>query len=186
MKKSLTNWTMIAGILLVIAAVVLIIWFFLRGETTVSGNYPDPVTSRSLSCVGNNIPYPFFDDSNTTKTEIQTTSVFSENKLESTSLIYSLYYTDTSSIDGAEGINHAKINLATQSEGLGSDIFYLHFSKLNDRLEARLYAKADEINNKNSKYLMLNGLTEGSVYTENLVKTIYESQGLKCSINTNK
>ncbi|MBQ3348646.1 hypothetical protein IJG90_03990 [Candidatus Saccharibacteria bacterium] len=180
MKKRFDNWPLVAGILLFVVAGVLIIWFFLHGETTVTGGFPEPESSESISCEVTGKVNDIFNIDDTSKVTTRVTATFLESKLSSISLVYSLYYNDSTAIGASESKNHAAINLATQSEGLGSDIFNLHFNKLTDRLEIRLYTEADNINNKNSKYLMMNGLSDDGAYTKTLIEKIYESQGFKC------
>jgi len=181
MKKNRTNLAILISIMLIVATITLIIGFLLRGKTTVTGNFPDPVSSDSIICEGDNIEYPYFKTSTAEKTTTRITSTFTDGKLSSVSMVYSLFDDNSSTINNSESANHARINLATQADGLGSDIFNLHFSKLADRLEARFYAEAKDINNVSSKYLMLEPLSDNNaVYSKNFVQKNYEAKGLKC------
>ena len=171
MKKRFTNWDLLIGILLIVASVVLIIWFFLKGEVTVTGSYPKPETSDSITCIGADIPYPYFRTDGVSKTIINVTGVFEDDKLSTISLIYSIYYSNPNDVNRNIAVNQANINLATQADGLGSNIFNIHFSEFSDHIDAR-----------SSKYLMLNSALEHDTYSKSLVEKIYTKQGLDCIV----
>lgn len=182
MKKRFTNWALLIGILLIVASVVLIIWFFLKGEVTVTGSYPKPETSDSITCIGADIPYPYFRTDGVSKTIINVTGVFEDDKLSTISLIYSIYYSNPNDVNRNIAVNQANINLATQADGLGSNIFNIHFSEFSDHIDARFYAEAKDITARSSKYLMLNSALEHDTYSKSLVEKIYTKQGLDCIV----
>lgn len=180
MKKHSSNWIFLAGGAFLFIIIALVAWFFMNGETKVTGNFPDAESSESISCEALNIDYPFFNTDGANKKSARIATTFSDNELDSISLIYSLYYNSAEDITHSETVNHTNINFSSQKDGLGPDVHNLHFNKAADHLEARFYAKASDINSENAKYLMLNGLPDGDNYSKSLIEIIYEGQGFNC------
>ena len=67
-KTKNTGGAIIIGIVFV-AVIILLLIFLLQGKTTTSGNYPDNVSDKALSCIATNIDYPFFVYDNSYKKE---------------------------------------------------------------------------------------------------------------------
>lgn len=181
-KKYPINWAFIAGLAIIVVVVTLVLCLALRGNTSTTGAFPNPETSEYISCEATGVTNSIFDVSNASSYSTRAVATFNSSKLSSVSVSYTLNYANESEVNGSEAINHAALNLATQKEGLGADIFNAHFSKLSDRLEIRLYAEADDITTTSSKYLMLN--TAGS-YSMSSIKQNYQSQGFACTSKTN-
>ncbi|MBQ9180780.1 hypothetical protein IJ135_01645 [Candidatus Saccharibacteria bacterium] len=181
-SKNTVNWLMLAGLLLMVGAVVLILIFFMQGETTVSGDFPEPQSSESIACEATNVAYPFFKEDEATSKTLKINMMMSRDKLSSISLNYTLNYATEKEASSSEAVNHAALNLSTQGEGLGADIFGAHYSVGTSSLKFGLYAHADDITEKSAKYLMLEDYPSTG-YTKNYLTQNYAAKGLKCVVN---
>lgn len=178
-KKSKTSWFLIIGISLVLVAIVLMIYFFLQGETKVTGGWPEPEKSESLSCEVEGLTYPLFKYDNSSKKTTKVTAIFNDDRLEKMSLVHQQYYNNSSEIEQSEAENHAAMNLRMQDEGLGPDALGMHFARLSDSLKMSLYADASEINGSTVKYFELEGVSK---YDEDTIRTAYEQKGFGCVV----
>lgn len=177
MSKNKASILIISGVVLIVIAIVLILNFFMRGETTVSGNFPDPEVSESISCELNSADDTILDLTDVTRASTKVNAVFVKKQLSSISLTYSLYYNSEEKINTSEAKNHANFNLSSQENGLGANIFNLHFTKLKDRLEIRMYAESKDITDKSSEYLLLRNTSNLS---QSAVEKNYTDKGFKC------
>lgn len=180
-KKSSSSIFLIVGIIFIIIAIAIALIFFPRGKSTTTGSYPEPESSESITCEATGLTYPAIDPRDASHTITKITATFKKDTLDSISLAYSLYYDTADRINASLNTNHANLNLATQKEGLGSDIFNLHFNKLSDRLEFHLYAEAKDISATSAKYLLLNTYPDTGTYTKSLIESTYQAAGLKCA-----
>lgn len=170
-----------AGMFLVIVAVVLLLAFFLRGQTTVSGENPDVKSTISLNCVSNDYKYDFFPYDNSDNKNLKIDIIFENEKVSSASLVYMLYYQDVESITESDAENHASMNINFSKDGLEADALNANFSKLSDGLKMSLYANIEDINDVTSKYFLLDYFDNG--YTIKNIQRVYESKGLICKSN---
>lgn len=182
-EKSRASIYLVIGIILIIVAVVAILLFLMRGSTTVSGGYPEPESSESITCEASDIDFPVLKTADIADKTARVTATFNKDALVSIAFVYSMYYGSSNAVNGGEAVQHAAINLSSQGEGLGPDIFNLHFNKLSNRLELRLYTDASHIDLKSAKYLMLTEYPDNGIYTKSHIQTIYENQGYKCVAN---
>lgn len=170
-----------AGMFLVIVAVVLLLAFFLRGQTTVSGENPDVKSTISLNCVSNDYKYDFFPYDNSDNKNLKIDIIFENEKASSASLVYMLYYQNAENITESDAENHASMNINFSKDGLEADALNANFSKLSDGLKMSLYANIEDINDVTSKYFLLDYFDRG--YTIKNIQRIYESKGLICKSN---
>lgn len=170
-----------AGMFLVIVAVVLLLAFFLRGQTTVSGENPDVKSTISLNCVSDDYKYDFFPYDNSDNKNLKIDIIFENEKVSSASLVYMLYYQDVESITESDAENHASMNINFSKDGLEADALNANFSKLSDGLKMSLYANIEDINDVTSKYFLLDYFDKG--YTIKNIQRVYESKGLICKSN---
>lgn len=181
-KKHIGSEVFVAiGMFLVIVAVVLLLAFFLRGQTTVSGENPDVKSTISLNCVSDNYRYDFFPYDNSDNKNLKIDIIFENEKVSSASLVYMLYYQDVESITESDAENHASMNINFSKDGLEADALNANFSKLSDGLKMSLYANIEDINDVTSKYFLLDYFDKG--YTIKNIQRIYESKGLICKSN---
>lgn len=177
------NWALWAGMLLVIIAVVLLGWFFLKGETKVSGNWPEPETAQSVVCEAEGVLYPFFKYDNSDRKTMTVKAIFKNDALYSIALTNMLYYSDIAKIDLSESENHAAVNLKSQAEGLGADVMDSKYSKLDNGMKMSMYALAKDVTSEAAKYLMLDVAPENGQYSLSLIKEIFTKKGFNCVEN---
>lgn len=180
-KKSSVLWWVIGGIFVVIIAVVVFLVLRMQGTVSSGGAFPDAESVQSLTCTNDSAVLSLINTKNATSVSTKMIATFSKNKLDNISMNYSLKYSSKEDIKDSENINYAAINLSSQKEGLGPDIFNLRFNKLEDSLEIRMYAESEKIGAVSAKYLMLEQAA-GS-YSESSIKKNYTSQGFKCVSN---
>lgn len=174
-KKKQNNKVAIVIVLLVVLLGVGIL-FLTQGSTT-TGQYPEDVRSESLTCVKDNIDYPFFAYDNATKKTAKIDIVFNQDKMKSIALTYSLYYNDSNSITASEAHNHAAMNKSFAASGLEADALDATYSKLKDRMQMTLYANQNS-DIANLKYFLIDrDITD---YNLNSYKDYYISLGFNC------
>lgn len=177
-KKTWKVWLVMLGIVAIIVAVVLVLVMLMQGSTKTSGEFPEPEETESITCVKDGAVLSVLDTRNATRLQTKATAVFVKDKMDNISIQYSMGYGSEEGVKDSRNINHVKMNLATQDEGLGPDIFNLRFTSLGNDLEVRMYAEAEKITNVSAKYLMLEQLAGN--YSMNAVKSNYVSQGFTC------
>ena len=181
-KKRIGSEVFVAiGMFLVIVAVVLLLAFFLRGQTTVSGENPDVKSTISLNCVSDDYKYDFFPYDNSDNKNLKIDIIFENEKVSSASLVYMLYYQNAENITESDAENHASMNINFSKDGLEADALNANFSKLSDGLKMSLYANIEDINDVTSKYFLLDYFDKG--YTIKNIQRVYESKGLICKSN---
>lgn len=178
-KQNLTVILVIVGIALVCTAVVCLLLFLMQGETTITENDDGEQTAEKIICKSQEVSYPLFDYDNSDSKSMEVTATFRDDKLDSISLIYRLYYSDAKQIESSESINHAALNISSQGAGLGPDAYNAKYSKLKDSLQLSLYAEKDDINNKALPYFMLTKINVAP-YTQDKVAKAYANQGFDC------
>lgn len=177
-----TDWFRYVGIFLVLIAGIFLVWFLMKGKTTISGNWPEPETSQSITCEIDNFAYPFFAYDKSTKKNIKINIIFNNDNLYSIALINTLYYDTENAIASSEAINHASMGLSFADNDLDAESLGMSFSKLQDSLKMSLYAKKSEINNQSAKYFMLEKTSADGAYTFDEIKYLYENKGFNCKI----
>jgi len=177
-KKSKTDWLGSIGLTLILTAAALMVWFFLKGETVVTGEYEGGERSTSVSCKAEGINYPIFTFDESTGKTTETTVLFSDGEMKSISLIETLNYPDIEASRMSESHNHAAMNISFGAAGLNADAFNANYSPQKDKMLMTLYADADEFNEVSAKYFMANGLNKKSTLDEFAKK--YAAQGFNC------
>lgn len=178
-KRYIASWPMLIILLLVIAIIIFLIWFFTRGNVTTTGSNPEIESVDSIVCDITDSKYPFFTYDNSTKKATKVTTTFRNNKLDTVSLIHTLYYPNIEESGKSETLNHAALNINTQNAGLGPDIFNAHYTTTSDSMQLLLSAKTKEISSDTAKYLLLDE-TNGGNYTKSVVLKNYKNKGFSC------
>ena len=168
------------GILLVIVATVLIIIFFLIGQIVVSGDFPTPIATESITCESNSLAYPFFTYDNSSSGSTKINAIFQNDKLSSISLIYTLTYPDNSTAEKSRTENHAAMNISFQENQLPADALGATYSVNKNTFQLSLYVASNEFTSKSQKYFLLDNL---NINNRKTIKTIYEQKGFKCLEN---
>lgn len=176
-RNNTRNWLAWAGGSLIFIAITFTIIFFTHGQTTIIDKQPKKETTESLACSGENINYPIFTYDNSAKKATKINATFNNGELSSISFVHTLYYDDYEKIIASEAINHAAVNIDSQS----TDIFNAYYSKFSDAMRMTMYTKSDALNNNNKKYLMLNSVSTSNL-TKEAIKQNYEAQGFICAV----
>ena len=181
-SKSTNSIFAIVAVVCGLACLVILLVILLRGETTISGTYPDDVSDESLVCSAEGVSYPFFRYDNSIGKKAEVRLIFSHDSLSSISLMYSLYYNDATSITGSEAHNHAAMNESFSASGLGvSDAYNAKYARMEDRMQMNLYVTRKDFDEVARKYFFATGYAE----TVSDYKSLYENQGFRCKIVDN-
>ena len=168
-----------AALVLIILAVVLGVIFWLKGETKIFGEFPNPESYSSITCKSVGFEYPFFTYFNARKNTLEVNIILADNKLEKISLSYMLNYDDENSIIKSETENHSIMNEHFDEDGLRPDAFGSTYAKLSDGLQYSIAVDAKEMNKGGAKYFLLEDAREAS-YSGEKIKQIYKDKGMKC------
>ncbi len=147
------------SISLVVVAIILLIVFLLRGQTTISGNFTDNETEESLLCERQNAGYFLFNDSRILGDSTKLTLIFTDTGLRLASLIYSATTDNNTIAQNIEAVMMSELNKSFGKEygfnGLGANF-------ISDGNTARmsLTANASEIDTNGRKYFLIDGIPD--------------------------
>lgn len=179
-----TLWPIFAVVLL-IATVTTIILIKMNGSTISGGGFPDPESTKSLSCTSNSFVYPFFEYDNSTKKEAVFTSTFQNDKLSNISFTYQLTYQTDEQVTESEARNHAAMNISFNKAGLSPDYFSATYAKMvsNDKvMKMTLFGSSSDITDFSAKYLLLESISDSKMTLSN-VRSVYRRAGFDCKVN---
>lgn len=177
-SKFIRKWAAPIGAILALAAIVLIIMFLLRGETTVTNSDPETVNRTTVSCEVTDLEYPFFRYDNSTKKTTKVTFLFNDDKFKTISLAQTMHYDDSDSVRGSEAQNHAAMNISFGENGLDADAFSASYSMQDDKMIMTLYATGEDFDTNTSKYFLARNYSSRS--TLDGLKKNYTEQGFTC------
>lgn len=180
-RNQKSSWLMLLGSILVIVALILVIWFFLRGKTTISGSTPGISKDNSMSCTISDQEYPFFRDNNAEKTETKIIALFDDANFKSISLLYTLYFNNNEQVKNSEANNHAAMNIHYGEDGLLADALYSAYSMQEKKLTFSISAGTNDFNTTTSKYFLASGYGR-NVNFDTLLHN-YVRQGFNCTAN---
>lgn len=166
----------VIGIVLMSVAFILILSFFMQGETKTNGNWTIEQTGF-LSCEASGINYPFFRYDSSHRKSIKINSTSDDENIKTISLMYVLEYNNEKSIVDSENLNHIAMNENFAKDGLGFDALGLKFSKFSNGLQMSLFINANQIDDKTAKYFMLDKMGD---ITSTKMQESYEAQGFIC------
>jgi|GEM_PF-1551194 len=175
-KKSKTDWLGSIGLTLILTAVALLVWFFLKGETVVEGEFLGNDSQNSVTCTIMNRNYFNFKPVDSDGAETKVIMMFDNDKLKTISLLQKYFYntnklatSDSSRLSIAVGENLAK-------KELGYDALSRDVVVNGNTLQMSLYATGDEIDWRNKEFFIIDGSPEvSSEYIKN-----YTSKGFNC------
>ena len=179
----LKKYLPIVAVVLVVTIIVTICILKMNGNTTTSGGFPDPESTKSLSCTSKDFDYKFFTVDGSKKKETTMRATFNGEKLNVISFIYDLYYNSKEEIVHSEAYNHAAMNISFSKSGLGPDSFGAIYKQLvsdpeNMMLSTSMTAYSDQIGDSGAKYFLLEDL--GGDYTLTKVRQVYRNAGFTC------
>lgn len=169
----------LVGSVCVVLVVVLVILFFLQGDTKITGE-GDVSVVESITCEAEGLWYPYFSYDNSNSKSIKINALFdNRDKLDTISFVYRLGYDDSSMAEQSSASNHAAMAKWFEEDSLGVDSFEIRYSNMGDAMQMEMYAKAQEINGVTAKYFLLNG-SNGS--NRDALTKNYNDKGLNCVI----
>ena len=165
------------GIVLILASIVLITWFFLKGQTTVTGDFDEDEYYTSLTCKTEGISYPFFEHDNAIKKETEVTAIFkNDGKLDSIAFTQKMYYANGDKAKGSEAINHASMNKSFGSV-LGPDALNANYYSDETMMRMRLYTSGKEYSSDSRKYFLIDTASQ----TIDNIERNYVGKGFECN-----
>ena len=167
------------GIILFLIAFVLLVLFFMKGQTTTKGEFPEDVVSEAIACSSKSIQFPYFTYDNSIGKEMKVNVIFENNNISSISLIYDLKYDNESKSLESYNINHSALNTYFGQNSLESDALGAVFANLGSEMKLSLYASGDELNVNTAKFFMVpEGVNLGAGIE--ILMGQYEKSGFTC------
>jgi hypothetical protein len=175
-KKNI-GWILPVIFIILIVVVFVMLWFLMRGRTTITGNGSETEQTRAISCSVSNLDYPFFDFNESSEQSTRINATFKGNKIESISLIHKMAYEDPTTLKKSEASNHAAMNNSFGNI-LGADALGVTYDTANGEFQMTLYATKGELNEHSRKYFLFEvPLANMQEYVDH-----YERQGFKCVV----
>lgn len=173
------SWLFVSGIGLCALAVVFLILFLLQGKTKYSDSKGSTIKTQSITCASDNVVYPFQTASGGGAIKIHI--VLNDDKLKSISLVYRLYYSDSSAIEQETTRLNADMNRAFGENGLGVDALGVTYSPLADSVQMTLYTERKSLNSDSAKFFLLE--ESSGDYTKDKILRIYGDKNLNCALS---
>lgn len=184
MKTRCTCWLVSSGVFLCVLAIISLFVFLMRGNTTISGNYPENVKDNSIICNSDNFDYPFFRYDNSLEKNAKISILFNDDSFKSISLVYTLFYNNEIGAKTSETQNHAAMNINFGESGLGGDSFSAHYNINGNKMTMNIYATSSDLQAMHgNKYFLIDNLPLESSIEQ--YKKHLEKQGFACEININ-
>lgn len=169
----------VAGIGLIILAVILLILFLLQGDTKYSEGEGSASVTASITCTDQDAVYPFRTAPGGGVMKIH--AIIDDDKMKTVSLVYRLYYDDHSVIEGQTTRLNADMNRAFHESGLGADALNVTYSSFDDSVQMTLYAHDEDINNNTAKFFLLEDASGD--YKKDEIMRIYDEKGFDCILD---
>lgn len=176
-------------LILVLALIVLIIIWLLRGKTTTSGRFPENVKNESLEC---NIANKIYDKTNNVSpanTETRVTMIFyGESEFSSINFRYTMHLASVKEAGEAEAITHVQFAENLGYSGLTYEEFNNKFTRIDNDLILSLYSSEKFKKDTAYEYFLINKDASTGAYPESLedFRKNYESQGFTCKSSLDK
>lgn len=177
-KRGITGYFVLAGIILIVAAVVALLLFFLHGETKVSGEWSGVEKAEALVCNSSEHNYPFLAYDNAQNGATRVNVIFDDGNVKTISLNLTLYYNSKKEIIDSENLNRVAMSEEFINDGLGFDALGLKFSEFDGGLQMSLFSNG--IDGTTSKYFMLDGIKDSSMAE---MQRVYVGRGFECETN---
>lgn len=182
-KKNHKGLKLVAFLTLIATIIIVVLWL-LRGKTTISGQYPANVRNESLICESNSITYEKVNNVNSDNKELKISMVFNDvNTLSSASLKYVLHFASSQEVHDADAISHAQFNIALQNLGYDSGKFNNKFSEIDNDLVITLNLSSSKgLDDVTRSYFLIEYTKDGKLpKTLSEYQKNYESQGFSCT-----
>ena len=172
-------WLFVTGAGLCVLAIILLVIFLLQGETKYSDSEGSTIKTQSITCVGNNITYPFQTAPGNGTVKIH--AILNDDKLKSISLVYELHYSDPKIVEQETTKLNADMNRAFGENGLGADTLGATYSPLIDSVQMTLYADRKSLNSNSAKFFLLE--ESSGDYRKDEILQIYGDKNLDCALS---
>lgn len=176
----------ICGIILFTVAItlgiILTIGYFMHGKTTIVASSLDEATESVLRCASESIDYPIFVYDNSIKKDLIINVIFSDSKVRTVALSFTLYYDDPELISISEAQNHAAMNISFDKAGLGVDEFNAKYTQLDDSFRFNLFTNGGEVNAASARYFLIEKDNYAAPMTLDKYRKNYEQLGMICKI----
>ena len=169
------------GIILLVVAAIMLILYFLRGETSIDNSGGDYDAVQSITCEGNNVDYPLIKSISSESNYLKIIIVTDKDKLKTVSLTRTIIGVDGSNVENSRAKVRYEMNKHFDSDNLSPDSFSVTYSSVDDGFQVRLFAELKDLNGMTYKYFLLEN-AGGNLKKDNITK-IYNEKGLNCVIN---
>ena len=173
----------LTGFLLFIGGIIALVLIGTKGQTVVSGDYPGPIETQSLSCSLANYKYPKVPKTDSVSQRLEATMIFNGvSSLRKISFEYNLNYGSQEEVKRAEATAHAEFSKALSEDHLSFTEFNNKFSPFDDRLIIAVYGdESDVASAARASYFMIDIKKHGIPKSLSDFKKVYEAQGFKCT-----
>lgn len=171
-KKKYLN---LAACVFVLIALVLILLFLLKGETSTTGQYPENDKSETLACTIEELKYPFLTDGSIVGENATVKMIFTDDNVDAVSFVLRVIYSSNSAAHVGSARLHADMNTSFGST-LGPDALGARYTVDGNVSQLSLYGKKTDINSNSRKYLLINN----EIFTKQEFAKNYVDQGFKC------
>lgn len=178
-EENQKGWLTIAGLMLVLIAIVSIVLFLLFGETRVTGEWSTKPT-ETATCESSEVIYPIFKYNDADSRSLKIITTFVDDILDSVSLTYQLKYNDLALAEKSDAENQAAMNFSFGDNGFNPNAFDAKYSNINGVFQMTLYAKPENLSGSALKYFLLDGLNVTKTYTQDSIVKAYANRGLNC------
>ena len=186
-KGSKTKLVKFAIVLFILVAIIIAIIWFLRGETTTSGDFPGPIKSGYLVCQKENPEYGIITPRDPLSSEAKVTfSITESGEMNSASLVYTSVYKDERGAYDSRNVTSGVFDKSLVEAGLNIGALANKFSLYDNKMILTLTAGKGEITSKTAKFFMMEdtGSLDFAKATTSDYRIIYEKQGFSCKTSS--
>lgn len=170
----------VVGLMFILVAIVLMVVFFLNGETWVNGSWEGIKVTETVTCESDAVAYPIFSYNNADGRLLRIVATFTNKTLDNISLMYQLKYSNTTLAEKSDAENQAAMNISFGNNGFHAYAFNTKFSNINGVFQMTLYAKSEELNDNALKYFLLDDLQDAGRITQDSVMEVHAGNGFNC------
>lgn len=185
--KKNNGWVKWVITLIIIAAIVILLWFLLRGKEDYITNDVNEVNISSLECAaaGDAVEGAFFTSVSAETTRHELKSTFREDKIDNMSYSFYATYESEAQTETAEANLHGQYNKYMGEKSMSQQSLNPNFSNLGDELKISLYTERSKMNNlmANFFFIDMDEFQKLGSYTLKDLEKIYENKGFSCTIH---
>ncbi|MBR3204492.1 hypothetical protein IKF81_02300 [Candidatus Saccharibacteria bacterium] len=182
-SKKEHKWLNLTIVCILLLAIIIIIFYLLRGKNTISGQYPENIRNESLSCEKEKSDYEKANLKEIENSDIKINIIFNDKKaVKSISLIYTAIFPTEKDAYATEAVSHAFFNKSLEASGYSASKFSNKYARYDNKLILSLTANGNEIDSFSAPFFMIKTNEGDEVNMNNLesYRSMYESQGFTC------